>query len=104
MKKIIIVILCLILFGCNNKSLINTDNSIIIDVRTKEEYNLGHIVNAINIPYDEINEDITLDKTKTIYVYCKSGTRSNIAYTKLSDLGYDVVDLGAFDKINMEKE
>ena len=116
MKIIVILFISLILCGCetkkeiknnpNNelKEILLTDNYIIVDVRTKEEYNEGHVKDALNIPYDEINESIELDKTKTVMVYCKSGNRSKIAEDKLINLGYDVYDLGAFDNINLPKE
>ena len=78
-------------------------NYIVVDVRTKEEYNEGHVVDAINIPYDEINENTKLDKDKPILVYCKSGKRSEIAYNTLKKLGYDVYDLGAYDSVTLEK-
>ncbi len=112
MKKIIIILLSiLLLIGCNNKEETNTleeilkeNNYIIVDVRTKEEYNTSHIVGSINIPYDTIDENIDLDKSKTIMVYCKSGKRSSIASGTLENLGYNVLDLGAFDSINLDKE
>ena len=123
MKKILIcLLLSLLLVGCSNNdtkkvtvhslpneeksinSIIEKDNYIIVDVRTKEEYEESHIKGSINIPYDEINENIKLDKSKTIMVYCKSGTRSNIAYNTLISLGYDSYDMGAFDNINLDKE
>ena len=112
MKKfLIILILCLILCGCN-KSISNEemlknmkDNEyIIIDVRTKEEYQESHIVGAINIPYDEIDKTIKLDKNKTIFVYCRSGSRSEVAFNKLNNLGYEVYDLGSVSKIDLPKE
>lgn len=113
MKKIGIIVLCLLvilLTGCETKKeevkeeTKKQEDTIILDVRTKEEYQEGHIKGAINIPYDEINEDVDLDKNKTIMVYCKSGKRSSIAYEALKKIGYKVVDLGAYDTINMEKE
>ena len=116
MKKLLIVLFSIILLtGCgskvensrNNQSLqeiIDSNNYILVDVRTKEEYETGYIKGAINIPHYEINEKIDLDKSKTIMVYCKSGTRSAIAYEALKELGYKVVDLGAYDSIDMEKE
>ena len=84
--------------------IIENNNYIIVDVRTKEEYNEKHVKTSINIPYDEIDENTTLDKNKTIIVYCKSGSRSSKAYNTLKELGYDVYDAGAFDKLNLEKE
>ena len=118
MKKVVIVLIVFIgligMVGCSKKEeknkertlddIITENNYIIVDVRTNEEYNESHIEGSINIPYDTINKNTNLDKTKTILVYCKSGVRSNKAYTVLKELDYDVVDLGAFDKIELEKE
>lgn len=112
MKKIITLLLTsLCLFGCstNNanlsyKEIMEEKDYTIIDVRTKEEYESGHIKGAINIPYDEINENINLDKNKNIFVYCRSGSRSKTAYNTLKELGYTVYDLGAYASIDLEKE
>lgn len=111
MKKILIIlVLCLLLCGChsnsnnvNYKELMNENDYIIVDVRTKDEYEETHLVDAINIPYDEIQSD-TFDKDKIIFVYCRSGNRSGIAYDYLNSLGYTVYDLGAFSEIDLPKE
>lgn len=108
MKKIIIgLIFCLALCGCENKSevekLMEENEYIILDVREKNEYNSEHLVGAINISLDEL-ENKNLDKNKLIFVYCKSGTRSNIAYETLTNLGYNVYDLGAIATIDLPKE
>ena len=111
MKKIILIIIGVLLCGCSSQFLsneelneiINNNNYIIIDVRTKEEYNELHVKDSINIPYDEINKETKLDKNKTILVYCKSGKRSNKAYQTLNNLGYEVYDLGSIDNIKLEK-
>lgn len=118
MKKIfIIIILSFLMIGCENKESINTNITlenikeivenkeyIIIDVRTEEEYKEGHIKESINVPYDEIDESIDIDKENIIFVYCKSGNRSKIAYKTLTNLGYTVYDLGGYDSINLPKE
>lgn len=76
------------------ENLVNDDNNIMLDVRTSEEYSLGHIKNSVNIPLDELRENIsTLDKTKKIYVNCHSGLRSYLACRILSNLGYDCYNL-----------
>lgn len=64
---------------------------IILDTRTQEEYDEGHIPGAILIPYDEIiekAEGILTDKDQLILVYCRSGRRSKIAAQSLVELGY----------------
>lgn len=77
---------------------------VIIDVRTNEEYQKEHIKEAINIPYDMLEDNINISKEKWILVYCQSGGRSKIAYDTLEKLGYQVYDLGALSKINLPKE
>ena len=111
MKKILFMtIICLMTCACTKvekadlNKIIETGNYIILDVRTKEEYDEAHLVDAINIPYDEIDEKINLDKEKTILVYCRSGNRSAIAYNVLEGLGYKAYDMGAFSEINLPKE
>ena len=64
---------------------------IILDVRTQEEYDQGHIPGAIVISHEEITEkaeDVLTDKDQLILVYCRSGRRSKIASEALVELGY----------------
>ena len=64
---------------------------IILDARTKEEFNEGHIDGAILIPEYEVStraEKELPDKDQLILVYCRSGRRSKIAAQALVDLGY----------------
>ena len=72
---------------------------IIIDVRTIDEYNSGHIENSLNIEWqaiDEINESIAKDEK--IYLYCRSGNRSGKAQNILINMGYkDVINLGGIN-------
>ena len=68
----------------------------IIDVRTEEEYNSGHIEDAINVPLDNLNS-LELDKTDEIIVYCQTGKRSKQAANILLAKGYKVYDLGGID-------
>ena len=114
MKKILIILSLIILTGCANTAeikigkitcdqkdkLLQDSATVIIDVRTKDEYKTSHIDNAINIPYDQITEKIktkeNIDKETPIIVYCKSGARSNKAYEAIINAGYKkVYDLGA---------
>jgi phage shock protein E len=74
---------------------------LVIDVRTVAEWNKGHVEGAVLIPYDQIGEKIgsvVKDKSKTIYVYCRTGRRTKIAKEALEKLGYkDIVDLGPLE-------
>lgn len=71
---------------------------IILDVRTEEEFNSGHIKDAMLLPYDliETQADGSLpDKDAKILVYCRSGNRSAVGAVTLLELGYtDVIDFG----------
>lgn len=74
---------------------------IVLDVRTEEEYDEGHIPGAINIPNEYIG---TLqprqlpDKDQLILVYCRRGNRSKQAAQKLYDQGYtNIVDFGGIN-------
>jgi phage shock protein E len=71
-------------------------NTLLVDVRTEEEYNSGAIPSAINIPFDQIAADLpTEDRSARIIVYCRSGRRSGIAADTLKDLGFNnILDFG----------
>ena len=69
----------------------NEEGYIILDVRTQEEYDEGHIPGAIVISHEEIAEkadEVLTDKEQLILVYCRSGRRSKIAAEALVELGY----------------
>jgi rhodanese-related sulfurtransferase len=74
------------------KALMDSEKGyIILDVRTEEEYAAGHIEGAVLIPDYEIQEkaeEILLDKSQLILVYCRSGRRSKNAASTLASLGY----------------
>lgn len=83
-------------------------NYIILDVRTIEEYNEGHIPNAICIPNETIDETVTTklpNKDQLILIYCRSGNRSKQAALKLQQLGYtNLVEFGGIIDWNGEIE
>ncbi len=81
-------------------SMMNGD-VIILDVRTPEEFEAGHIQNAILLPDYEISDrysEVLPNKEKTILVYCRSGNRSANASRELIALGYkNVFDFGGIE-------
>ena len=67
------------------------EDIIILDVRTQEEFDEGHIPGAVCLPNETIgtvSPEILPDKQQTILVYCRSGRRSKEASEKLAALGY----------------
>ena len=78
--------------------LMETDTScIVLDVRTQEEYDAGHIPGAVCLPVESIAAppELLPDYNQRILVYCRSGRRSRQAAQKLAALGYtDVSDFG----------
>ena len=116
MKKIVfLLILCLFITGCsvsNKKKSPNVqkisvkevknivDNSnryldvLIVDVRSVEEFESGHIQGAINVPLNDISEN-EMFLNKKIILYCQSGRRSGEAAILLEKLGYkNILDMG----------
>ena len=67
--------------------------AIILDVRSKDEYSGGHIKNSINIPVEQLNNNLSKlkDKDKCIICCCASGMRSGTAKRILESKGYKVV-------------
>ncbi len=81
------------------KKLMDEQPSItVVDVRTRQEYEAGHIEGAMNIPNETIGSDkvdALPDLEATILLYCRSGARSSQAARKLIALGYtNVLDFG----------
>ena len=81
------------------KAIMDSDTDyVIIDARTQEEFDQGHIKDAIMIPEYEIAqkaESEIPDKNTLILVYCRSGRRSKIAAEELVKLGYtNVIEFG----------
>lgn len=76
---------------------ISDSATIVLDVRSADEYAGGHIPNAINIDVNRAGflyeADERLPKDKTIAVYCHGGIRSRKAAALLSDSGYTVINL-----------
>lgn len=69
----------------------DTEGYLILDVRTQEEYDEGHIPGAVVIPHTEVEaraEAELPDKEQVILVYCRSGRRSKLAAQALAELGY----------------
>ena len=81
-----------------NEIMLSEVGYIILDVRTEEEYNQGHIPGAILIPDYEITEraeEALPNKEQLILVYCRSGRRSKAAAEALIEMGYThVKDFG----------
>ena len=68
--------------------------AIIVDVRSPQEYEEGHMEGAILLPEYDIKKkarEVLQDKNKDIVVYCSSGTRSKKAQKELQDMGYTKV-------------
>lgn len=68
----------------------NTKNAMLLDVRTEEEYAQGHIKQSINLPLQKIEEAslIIPDLATPLFVYCRSGARSETAVNRLRNMGY----------------
>lgn len=106
---ICLIILSFVVFSCNGQTSKNvktieanvfaekikeTPNPQILDVRTPEEFAADHIGNAKNVNWlgnSFVSDAEKFDKSKPVFVYCKSGGRSQKAAEKLSELGFTTI-------------
>lgn len=87
----------------SEKELLELKDYILIDVRTPEEFIEEHLVNAKNIPVDELcSSNISFNHETIIVLYCRSGARSERAMEYLRELGYQAFNLGGY--INFSPE
>jgi thioredoxin 1 len=111
MKSIFLSVVLLTFFSCANHSqqpqgvqlvsaqafyeaLKTTPNATIIDVRTPEEFQMGHLQDAVNfnVLAPEFQSQVSkLDKTQPVFVYCKVGGRSADAVAKMKGLGFTTI-------------
>ena len=75
---------------------------VVIDVRTAQEFQTGHVEGALNIPHDSIGQDIfkaKVSKEDHVILYCRSGRRSEIALGTLKGLGFSHIEnYGGFEE------
>lgn len=110
MNKVFLLLLLLLPWGLaaqttidapSLKALLNKDKSVVVmDVRTLDEYQAGHLPGAKLLPFDAIDASsaakLLAKKTTPVVVYCHSGRRAAIAAQSLAQLGYKTIyDLGA---------
>jgi len=78
------------------------NGALIIDVRSMNEFESGHIIQAQNMPLDRVEmlvSSAVKDKSKVLLLHCSTGVRSNLAKKKLEALGYkNVFNLGSYDR------
>ncbi len=83
------------------------NGALVIDVRTQEEFDQGHLDNALLIPYNEIGEKIhstSAASSTHIILYCRSGGRAGKAMKTLQDLGYsNIINAGGYESLRKAK-
>lgn len=75
-------------------SLVNQESPVLLDLRDKGDYNKGHIIDSVNLPYAKLDgeiERVVSDKSKPVVLICKLGQHSSAAGKKLAAMGYSQV-------------
>ena len=90
-------------------TIFNNENVTMLDVRTSEEFNSGHIDGFKNIPVDELRERLEeIEKNKPVYLICQSGLRSYIASRILEGNGFETYNFSGgfrfYDSVVNERE
>ena len=74
----------------------------VLDVRTPEEFRAGHLRGAVNIPLDELQDEVRRrvpDRSQVVLLHCLAGTRSGIARRMLRGMGYtNAFNLGSYGR------
>ena len=74
-----------------------------IDVRSEEEFKSGHLQGSVNIPHDQIGQQIAAhvpNKNTPINLYCRSGRRAEVALAELKKAGYtNVTNHGGYEDL-----
>ncbi len=107
MKKIkafYLVMFSLVVLGLVSPFMsIAQDKAVWIDVRTKQEWNRGHLKNAVLIPYNEITtkiQTVVKSRRQPINLYCRSGRRAEIARKALEQMGFiNVQNRGEYEQL-----
>lgn len=91
------------------KEMMDTQEVIVLDVREQNEYDSGHIPDAVLLPVGTIDEDtaaaVIPEKDSTVLVYCRSGNRSKTASSALAELGYtNIYEFGGINTWPYETE
>ena len=76
------------------KEFLSSNDILLVDVRTPNEFNSGHIENAINVDFkssDFAEKVQKLDTTKTLVIYCRSGRRSGMGTPEFEKAGFKKV-------------
>jgi len=71
------------------------DKMLILDVRSRNEFDSGHVPGAVNVPHDRVMsapDEVSDDKTKRIVVYCERGPRALMAQSSLLKAGFTNVE------------
>ena len=101
----LLTVLVFFLAGCGPGNVVPSDDAkalisrgaLVVDVRSKSEFDSGHLDGALHIPHSEIENNLSLfgdEKDREIVVYCRSGKRSGMAKTTLDKNGYTKVTNG----------
>ena len=104
----VVVLLLFVLGGCAHapQEPLAAPRAMVIDVRTGQEWKEGHLDGAVLIPHDRIGQEIAAvapDRKTRIYLYCRTGRRTGLAFDVLKKAGYeDLVNLGTME--NAAKE
>src|SRR5690554_8074343 len=88
---------------------IDFENALIVDVRTPQEFASGHYEGAVNIPLNQVSQQLSeFDDKEQIVVYCRSGARSGNAKQILESNGYtnviNAINLSHLNKLKKEQE
>ncbi len=77
-------------------AMINRENALVVDIRDKKDFSVGHVANAMNIPYANLAKrmnELDIHKQRPIILVCKTGTTVSVAGKMLREKGFNALRL-----------
>lgn len=73
-------------------TLVNRQNAVVLDIRAQKEFRDGHVIDAINIPYEKLSQQLgqlESSRSRPVVVVCKTGQQAGAAVKMLKDTGFE---------------
>ena len=75
-------------------TLVNRQNAVVLDIRAQKDFRSGHVIDAVNIPYDQLSQQLgqlESSRSRPVVVVCKTGQQAGAAAKLLKEKGFEQI-------------